>query len=70
MKISEIFIQIVILLLAIYFICGVLGFIIGYFWLLFHYTLWTAIYTGIFMIYIIFEYKINPHVKSYYLNYD
>jgi len=70
MKIQKFSIKIVLLLLAIYFICGVLGLIVGYFWLLLHYTMWTAICTGIFVIYIAFEDKFNPHVKAYYPDYD
>lgn len=70
MTIKNFSIKLVLLFFVLYVICGALGLIAGYIWLFLHYTMWTAICTGILALYIAFEDKINPHVKSYYLNYD
>jgi len=60
----------VILIFAAMMACICVGIVFGYFWLLKIYIIATGVCTGLFILYVAFEEKINPHVREINHDYD
>lgn len=60
---NKFMIRTILILCCLYAVIVALGCLVGYIWLLKTYTLATIIFTILFLIYILFEDRFNPHVR-------